>query len=106
MITKMLLGAAYWGGGFLLAVLGSIALGFALCALVGLFNIFRYKWAWGLMLGYATACLICLLLIQGVLYLTGTLGDHTGYKMQVMILVGLAFPGVIMLAVIPAFIKV
>jgi hypothetical protein len=35
-----------------------------------------------------------LLLIQGVLFLTGTIGDHTGYKMQTMVLVGLAFPGI------------
>ena len=106
MITKILLGTGYWFGGFILAILGSVALGLALCALVGLFNVFRYKWTWAIMLGYAVGSLVCLLLIQGVLFLTGTIGDHTGNKMQTMVLVGLAFPGILMPAVIPPFIKI
>jgi hypothetical protein len=76
------------------------------CIFVALFKIFRYKWAWALMLAYSAGALICLLLIQGLLHLAGTLGDHTNYKMQTLLLVGLGFPGILSLAAIPEFIKV
>mgnify|MGYP003563518267 CR=1 FL=1 len=106
MITKILLGTLYWFGGFILAFLGAVGLGLALCAFVGLFNVFRYKRTWALALGYSVGSFICVLLIQGILFLAGTIGDRTGYNMQTMILLGLAFPGILMLAVIPPFIKV
>jgi hypothetical protein len=106
MITMMFLGFVYWFAGFIMALIGSCGIGLVFGIFVGLLNIARYKWAWALMLAYAAGALICLLLIEGLLYLTGTLGDHTGYKMQTLLLVGLIFPGIISLAAIPAFIKV
>jgi len=102
----MFLGAIYWFAGLIMALIGSCGIGFVFCVLVAFFNIFRYKWSWALMLAYCAGAFICLLLIQGLLYLAGTLGDHTSYKMQIFIVVGLIFPGVISLAAIPAFFKV
>ena len=103
---KMFLGFVYWFSGLVLAVLLSCALGFALCSVVGLLNIFRYKWAWLLVIVYGVFSCVCIALIQLILFLAGTLGDHTGYKMQFLVVVGLLVPGIIMLAVIPQFIKV
>ena len=102
----MFLGVAYWFAGLLMALIGCCGIGFVFCVFVALFNIFHYKWSWALMLAYAVGAFICLLLIQGFLYLAGTLGDHTSYKMQIFMLVGLAFPGIISLAAIPAFVRV
>lgn len=102
----MLLGVVYWFAGFVMALLGSCGIGFVLCIFVALFNMFHYKWAWALMLVYSAGALICLLFIQGLLHLSGTLGDHTNYKMQTLLMVGLGFPGIFTLAAIPAFIKV
>ena len=106
MLTNILLGVAYYFGGMVIALLGSCALGFALCVLVGLFNIFRYKRTWALIVGYAVGSLFCLMLIQGVLLIAGTIGDHTGYKMQTMLLVGLVFPGVLALSGIKPFVNI
>ena len=105
-ITMMFLGFVYWLAGFVTALISSCGIGFAFCVFVALFNIFRYKWAWALMLAYSAGAFICLLLILGLLYLAGTLGDHTGYKMQTFLLVGLVVPGIISLTAIPAFFKV
>lgn len=105
-LVLILLGAIYWFVGLIMALFGCCGIGFALCIFVALFNIFRYKWAWALMLAYGLFAFICLLSVQGLLYLVGTIGDHTSYKMQMLVLTGLVFPGLISLAAIPAFIKV
>ena len=102
----MLLGAVYWFAGVIMALIGSCGIGLVFCVFVALFNVFRYKWAWALLLAYSAGALICLLLIEGLLHLAGNLGDHTHYKMQAMLLAGLVFPGIISLAAIPAFIKI
>lgn len=42
-------------------------------------------------------------LIQGVLFLAGTLGDYTEYRMQFMIAVAMIFPGTLMLGLVGKF---
>lgn len=106
MITKILLGSLYWGGGYILALLGACAIGFALCSIAGLINIFRYKWAWALIIGYAVAALVCLGVVQGIFILLAMLGDNTNHQMQQMILVGVIFPGTLNLPFIPGFITI
>ncbi len=106
MITKLLLGVGYFFGGFILASLVAVALGFALCAIIGLFNIFRYKWTWALILMYLVLSIISMFLIQFLFFLFGTLGYYTDYKMQKMVFVGFAFPGIFIFKLIPPFIKI
>ena len=55
MILNILLCGVYSFIGFVLAVLGATSIGFAFAALVGLLNLFAYKWAWALVIAYAVA---------------------------------------------------
>jgi len=96
MIANILVAMLYWFGGGLLALIGSVALGLAFCVLVAVLHIFRYKWAWVLLLGYSAGVVICLLMIHWLLLLAGTLGEHTGA----------VFPGSLALAVVLVFLGV
>ena len=106
MIARILVAMLYWFGGGLLALIGSVALGLAFCVLVAVLHIFRYKWAWVLLLAYSAGVVICLLMIHWLLLLAGTLGEHTGHHMQFMLLVGAVFPGSLALAVVLVFLGV
>jgi len=106
MIARILVAMLYWFGGGLLALIGSVALGLAFCVVVAVLHIFRYKWAWVLLLGYSAGVVICLLMIHWLLLLAGTIGAHTGHHMQFMLLVGAVFPGSLALAVVLVFLGV
>ena len=101
----ILLGVFYWFGGFILAIPISVGIGFLLCACIGIFNIFRYKWTWALILGYLFGAVISYLIVVALFLVFGFIGDRTEYENQTVILAGLAFPGIMMLKVIPPFVK-
>jgi len=106
MVMSVILFFIYPVIGLLLAVLACSAFGLALCMFVGLINILRFKWAWTLTLGYAAGSLICLTLAGGILYLVGTIGDHTGYKVQAVFFVSVIFPGIFAIKIIPQYLKI
>ena len=102
----IILGVFYWFGGFILAIPISIGIGFIMCALIGIFNLFRYKWTWALVLAYSLGASLSYLFVIALFLIFGYVGDRTDYENQTMILVGLLFPGIFMLKIIPPFVKI
>jgi hypothetical protein len=103
MLLNLFLGAVYYFGGMFLTLVAAMCLGFLLCAFIALTNLVAYRWTWALLLGYLAAAGLCYGVILLGLYGAGCLGDHTGYKMQTMMIAGAVFPGIFSLAVIPAY---
>ena len=106
LLKLLLLGVVYYVGGILLAFAGCATIGMALCTLIALFRIFRARYNWAKLLAFAVATFILLAIVQGILFVAGTIGDHTDYAMQVVLLVGAGFPGIFCLALIPGFARI
>ena len=96
----------YYFLGLFLAFCASNILAMGCCAFVALSNIFSYRWAWLQVICYLLVALITWWLIKLCLTGAGILGDAGYGRFHLVIFVGLIFPGVISLKLIPAFIKI
>lgn len=105
MLLKIILFVAYYFGGLLLALAASCGIGFVLCALLAIPHVFRDVRGIGLFLGYAFLATLSFGFVQLLLLAAGTLGDRTGYDMQIALVAGAIFPGVFFLSVIPQFVR-
>lgn len=96
----------YYIVGIFLAFCASNILAMVCCAFVALCNIFAYRWAWLQIICYLLVALITWWIVQLCLNGVGMLGDAGYARFHFVILIGLIFPGVIFLKLIPAFIKI
>lgn len=103
---SFLLAFLYWVGGIILAIPISIGIGFIMCALIGIFNLFQYKWTWAFVLVYSLGAGLMYLFVIALFLIFGYVGDRTDYENQTMILVGLILPGIFMLKIFPLFVKI
>ena len=105
-MTSIILFVVYYTLGMVLAFIASACLAMIACALVALTRIFAYKWTWLQLLGYLMALGVGMFLIQLGLLGAGTLGDHTHYRMQIGIVVGAVWPGLLSLRMVPLFARI
>ena len=105
-LINLLLIIPYYFLGVLLAFLFGNILAMICCAFVALCNILAFRWAWAQMVAYLLVALITWWLVQLCLSVAGMLGDAGYGRFHLFIFVGLIFPGVFALKLIPAFIKI
>lgn len=96
----------YYFAGIALAAIAASAIGFSIASVIGLFSLFgNIKRAINLLI-YLLGMCFCGGLVIAILFACGWLGDMTHQQGQTGVLVGAIFPGIISLAIIPAFIQI
>lgn len=100
---NFLLFVFYWVVGFIGSVFVCCCVGLLLAALIALFNVARFKMAWVKMVGYLACAVICAFLTESLVWLCGYVGDRTHHASQSALLIGLVFPGLFSLKIIPAY---
>lgn len=92
-MTTISLAIIYW----ILGIAASFSVGVAFGAFIGAIRsiaiITKSRTAWLAVLIFSITALTAINFVFATLPIAGNLGDRTGYKMQMMLLVGAVFPG-------------
>lgn len=100
-MTNFLLFIAYYLTGFFMALAVCFGIGLALCVLIALLKSFSRPKNLILAGGYLLMFTISAGFLWFLVFLAGSIGDHTGYVSQRGVICGMIFPGIFALQAIP-----
>lgn len=93
----------YWFLGFIGAILACCCIGMAIALLIALMKIGVHRDNWKKAIFYLIIGAVCYASCYSIIVLCGWIGDRTDNDGQVALLVGLSFPGLFALKIIPEY---
>ncbi len=105
-VIAFLLGCFHWLLGVSVAILVCSAIGLCFGALIALFRLFGDKWNWVVLLKYLAGATLCNSMIWLIGYVSYSIGELTHYWGSPVFFIGVLFPGLVALNLIPTFVSI